>query len=150
MSEQSRWVGRWVGGLALAVPLAVLGGCDDTLYGVPIGGEGGVVEPEYDVSFAGVEAMWVDHCQVCHPAVNEFDLGQVVADIEQETGMYVVPGDPEASMLWRLISGTRLDDDPRTMPDGSPTGLRPVEREHVRLWILDGAPVADETSDEES
>lgn len=125
-------------GVAILIGLVA---CDNTLFGVPIGGDGGAVELEYEVSFAGVEAMWVDHCQVCHPAVDPFALEILVEDLEQESGSYVVPGDPEGSLLWRLISATRLDGDPRTMPDGAPTGLRPSEREHVRLWIIDGAPL---------
>lgn len=124
--------------------LAALG-CDDTLFGVPRGGGDGPVEPVYEVSAAGVEEMWADHCQVCHPAVNPFQLDDLFADAAAGEGRYVVAGEPENSLFWRLISGTRVDDDPRTMPDGTPTGLRPPEREHVRLWILDGAPVDADT-----
>ena len=126
----------WVAGALLA-----LAGCDNTLFGVPIGGDDAAVEPEYEVSFAGVEAMWVDHCQVCHPTVDPFVIDDLIDDVDQETGRYIVPGDPEDSMFWRLISASRIDGDPRTMPDGAPSGLRPAEREHVRRWILDGAPL---------
>lgn len=128
---------------ALLVAAALMAGCDNTLFGVPIGGDGGPVEPAYEVSFAGVEAMWVDHCQVCHPAVNAFVLDDMIDDVNAGGGAYLVPGDPSASMFWRLIAAERIDGDPRVMPDGTPTGLRPPEREHVRLWILDGAPLVD-------
>ena len=130
------WILVWLGA----------SGCDNTLFGVPIGGEQGPVDPEYQVSFAGVQAMWEDHCQVCHPTVDPFVMDDLVEDLEAETGIYIVPGSPEDSMYWRLISATRIDGDPRVMPDGTPTGLRPAEREHVRLWILDGAPL-DEAHD---
>jgi len=130
--------------VALVLASALVAGCDDTLFGVPIGGDGGPVEPAYEVSFRGVEDMWAAHCQACHPAVNAFVLDDVVADVAAGGGAYLQPGDPGASMFWRLIAAERIDGDPRVMPDGTPTGLRPAEREHVRLWILDGAPIVDQ------
>jgi hypothetical protein len=128
----------WVRSVGAVVLFAA--GCDDTLFGVPIGGDDSGVIPTYDVSFEGVEAMWAAECHHCHPAVDPFDLDMLVEDIQAGTGQFIVPGDPSASMFWRLIAGERLDGDPLTMPMGTP-GLRPADREHVRLWILDGAPV---------
>jgi hypothetical protein len=139
---------RWAGAedrrmrAMLALFLMVMPGCDDTLFGVPIGGGDGPVEPVYEVGYAGVQEMWSDHCQACHPAVNPFVLDDLVADIQAGDERYIVAGDPGASMFWRLISGTRVEGDPRTMPDGSPVGLRAPDREHVRLWILEGAPIS--------
>ena len=42
--------------MMLAVGGGLLAGCDDTLFGVPIGG--GPVEPEYSVDWAGIEDMF--------------------------------------------------------------------------------------------
>jgi hypothetical protein len=127
--------------MMLAVGSGLLAGCDDTLFGVPIGG--GPVEPEYSVDWAGIEDMFADHCAACHPGTNAWVLADLEADIQDDAGVYVVAGDAQGSQLWRMISNTRQDTDQPVMPLGS-AGLLPAAREHVRLWIEAGAPLAGE------
>lgn len=123
---------------AVVVGLGLLAGCDDTLFGVPVGDGPVDVVPEYDDNWDGVQAMFDDHCADCHPSLNPWVLADVEADLADESGVYVVPGDHEASQLWRMISNTRIDGDAPVMPLGS-AGLLPAEREHVKRWIDDGA-----------
>lgn len=132
----------WVLALTLGVGAA---GCDDTLFGVGRGGDG-IVEPVYTSDWQGVEDMFQASCEDCHPGVHPFVLADVEADLQSGDGEYIVPGDPAASLFYRLISGERIDGDPTAMPQGT-TGLPADEHEHVRLWILDGAPLPGDTDE---
>lgn len=132
--------------VVLAMTLCVgAAGCDDTLFGVGRGGDG-IVEPVYTSDWEGVEDMFAASCQHCHPGVHPFVLADVEADLASSAGEYIVAGDPEASLFYRLISGERRDGDPTAMPQGT-TGLPADEYEHVRLWILDGAPLPGDTDE---
>ncbi|MFK7931135.1 MAG: hypothetical protein AB8H79_23320 [Myxococcota bacterium] len=122
--------GIWV----LVGAMALAGGCDDTVFNS--GGGGG--NSEYEADFTGVVAFFHDRCHECHPAlIASFDAGVLEADVEAGTGLFVVAGDPDASLLWRVLNDA--DDDVGVMPT---TGQRPDEEiAHVRQWILDGAPL---------
>ena len=51
----------------------------------------------------------------------------------------VVPGDPEASYLYRRVSGEGLGPDVRKMPYGSTDGLCAEGVDAIRTWIENGA-----------
>jgi len=81
----------------------------------------------YTEDWAGVQQMFEDHCDSCHPATNNIDLR---ADIDT----YVVPGDPESSRLWEALQAQSIS---TMMP---PSGKLPDEDiAHVEAWILAGA-----------
>jgi hypothetical protein len=116
----------WVLGAALAA------GCDDTVF-----------EPQravYPSDWFGVQAFLFEHCYECHPEVEPaLDVpSDILNDVCSGDEDYIVPGDPSASMLWRVISGELTDDDPPQMP----FGLAPLPAEDIeflRQWIADGA-----------
>ncbi|MCA9491322.1 MAG: hypothetical protein KC621_15430 [Myxococcales bacterium] len=89
----------------------------------------------YEATWAGMERLFEDHCDVCHPSQAGFNLHVAIpADIANATGRYVVPGDAQASSLWRSVSDQGVD-----MPLG---GLLPLETvDPVRVWIEAGAVV---------
>ncbi len=122
---------RYLGLVALA--LLITAGCDDTLFP----GNERVYEPNW----LGVQVFTFDHCAQCHPSLAEPAFPAAIEeDIRNEDGVYVVPGDPEASLLWRVLSSDdRLTGDPPKMPLGRP--LRPERVAFVREWILAGAPL---------
>ncbi|MFT6145406.1 MAG: hypothetical protein ACJAZO_005398 [Myxococcota bacterium] len=120
---------RW-----LLVLWLCLAACDDTV----IGGGGQTYTPDW----LGTQVFFVDHCVQCHPSVEpSLDLpGDILVDVCDETGIWVVPGDPEASMLWRLVADTGLENDPAVMPFG--TGPLPSgQTDFLREWIAAGARV---------
>jgi hypothetical protein len=124
---------RW---LLYAVP--VLASCDDTVFIPP---------PQiYDPDWDGVTDMIEDNCVVCHgegagtePVLPDAFLADVLAG----DGEFVVPGDPSASLFWRVISGELVDGDFAQMPLGRP--LPDVSVAHVKVWIEAGAPVPEPT-----
>jgi uncharacterized membrane protein len=82
----------------------------------------------YTADWDGVQNLFADHCDSCHPATNGIDLR---ADIDT----YVVPGDPDASRLWESLQAQSIS---TMMP---PSGKLPDEDiAHVEAWILAGAP----------
>ena len=107
-------------------------GCDDTLYGQPEETNDLVYSSDWD----GVRELSRDLCEVCHvEGGTSPDLvlpAAIEADLEQGGGRLVVPGDPEASLLW-----TVLEDG--SMPIGAP--LSEAQIGHVKAWIEDGAVV---------
>lgn len=113
--------------------LLVLGGCDDTVFATR--GLG------YEPTWLGMQVFMNDHCVECHPSVTDPDWPEdLEADVLDGTELYVVPGIPEESLLWRIVSEeARREGDPPLMPLGR--RLTPPEVEHVRVWIEDGAPL---------
>ena len=86
------------------------------------------VPADYTADWAGVQAMFEDHCDVCHPSQNGIDLR---TDIDA----YVVAGSPEDSSLWEALQAQSIS---TMMP---PSGkLSDEELAHVEAWILAGAP----------
>jgi len=98
---------------------------------------------KYTPDWDGVVAMADDSCVSCH-----VDGGTALAmpfpvaiqmDLDRGTGDLVVPYDPEGSAYWRVLIGELGPDDIGNMPLDLP--LLPLnEVDHIRLWILDGAP----------
>jgi hypothetical protein len=91
----------------------------------------------YEANWAGVQALFADHCDSCHPATNGVDLHvSVPDDVASGAGELVVSGDPEASALWRAVGGSSLSE---MMPTSG--RLAPQTVEHVRIWIQSGASI---------
>jgi hypothetical protein len=91
-------------------------------------GDTGDTPVEYEASWEGVQQLFVDHCDSCHPATNSVDLR---ANIDT----YVIAGNPESSRLWEALIGVSLS---TMMP---PSGRLPAETiAPVEAWILAGAP----------
>jgi hypothetical protein len=82
----------------------------------------------YPSTWDGVEQLYVDHCDICHPSISFIDL-------HTETLDYVIPGDAENSILWQDVSGMSTSPMPQS-------GLLPLEDvAHVKEWIEAGAVV---------
>ena len=86
----------------------------------------------YTADWAGMEAFFADHCEVCHVAggAGGFDLSAAVS-----AGQYIVPGDAAASDLWLVLSGGAF---PAMPPSGQ---LPAADIAHVEAWINAGAPL---------
>jgi hypothetical protein len=89
-----------------------------------------------------VRPILSDKCFACHG----FDANHREADLRLDVppqdspdweGWVIVPGDPEASELWKRITGS----DPSLVmpPPESHKGLTSEEQEVLRRWILQGA-----------
>lgn len=119
----------------LAALLLVLGvACDDTVFHQEV--------KTYDPTWFGVQVFMLDNCVSCHDGTISSVVfpDEIEADLQSHHGTYVVPYDPDGSLLWRMISGELQGDDPGVMPIG--TGPLPdAEIEHVQEWILNGAPL---------
>ncbi|MCH2161783.1 MAG: PSD1 and planctomycete cytochrome C domain-containing protein [Phycisphaerales bacterium] len=91
-----------------------------------------------------IRPLLADRCFLCHGP----DRAQRMADLRLDGFEFatelrdghaaIVPGDPEASLLWQRISS----DNPRKMMPPADSGkhaLEPEELERIRLWIESGA-----------
>lgn len=113
--------------LFLGVFLLFLSGCyfDEAEEPLP---------PEGLISYsADVQPIFSNNCTACHPGeVENLDLsaGNSYASI---IGVYVIPTDPEASVLYQRLLGN-----PSVMPPSG--GLQDSEIQLIRLWIEQGAP----------
>ncbi len=102
----------------------------------PVGWEdSGSIGVEMQPTWAGVQALFSVHCDICHDGSNQFELRAAIKeDLEQATELLVIPGDLQGSVLWDALAGTTLT---RMMP---PSGrLQGDEVQHVADWILAGA-----------
>jgi len=105
-----------------------LAACDDDIFPV---GEGG---DTYTPDWAGTQLLIEDHCVSCHATTEPVLPDALIPDIQNEVGDWVVPGDPEASVLWRVMSGNLQDGDAGVMPLG--TGPLPASAtDPVAEWI---------------
>jgi hypothetical protein len=124
----------WMGVITLVLPLFTTA-CDDTVFTF-----GGV--QVYDPTIDGVQDMFDDKCGSCHPGTDDFVFDDLIADVRDETEVFVVAGSPADSYFWRKLSNTMLEDEGSAMPL---TGvLKAEEISHVERWILDGAPLGGE------
>ena len=118
---------RWAG-LVL-----VLLGCDDHLF--PAGSM--VSEDGYEATWDGVQMLMSDAgCFDCHAGLAPMLPSAIEDDLMQGAGALVIPGDPENSLLWRVLM---YEEGLVGMPPSGPLGqdqLAPVEQ-----WILEGAPL---------
>ncbi len=122
--------------------LALLAGCDDTVWGSA--GDG--TEPPAQDGYAGVREISQGQCEGCHNAAGQQGGLDLQTDFALATvgvvGQYgiplVVPGDPEGSFLYQKITDTHPDNTGTDMPPGR--GGLPVSIAEVFYdWILDGA-----------
>jgi hypothetical protein len=129
---------RFAAGITVILVLSLGVACDDTIFG-----SGAVVE--YPPGWTGVVALFDDRCESCHSSGDDPDVPDLMEiipkDLEEGTGLYVVPNEPEASYLWELLKGTDPD---YFMPLGMPDPLPPESIQHVEQWILDGAVIPTE------
>ena len=122
--------------------LFFLTACDDQVL-APCG--------ELTPDWAGVSCTLDQHCISCHadvhadPPVKYTILPEdLLFDLAHGTGKLVVPGDPDASLLWRSVSGElQVTDGWGIMPWGSFRPLPEDQTAHIREWIEAGAPVED-------
>ncbi len=98
-------------------------------------GDSGIPSDSFSPDWVGVKALFSDHCDTCHDGSTQFNLRAAIEeDLEQDTRLLVVPGDPEGSVLWDAVAGTTLT---RMMP---PSGRLPeADVKHVHTWIDSGA-----------
>ena len=97
-------------------------------------GDTGPPAPEYEATWTGVQQLFVDHCDRCHPAQQGLDLHTA---IPYDAGYYqrlVKPGDPDSSVLWLVVSGGTILEMPLD------TGLLPLPTvQPIHDWIAAGA-----------
>ncbi len=114
--------------------------------------EGPVVLPRtavpgtVDTAYFNTEVVpiFTQHCLNCHPTNGGLDLGAAAAytDLVNVVSMgyapdvRIVPGDPDASVLWHKVSGSPSFG--LTMPPSGAT-LNAAELQTIRDWIEQGA-----------
>jgi hypothetical protein len=104
-------------------------GCDDTIFSASSA-------ESYEPTWEGVEEFFVDHCDSCHPSLQGIDLhSDVENELAGDSAYYVVPGDPDSSRLWTIISDPN---DEFLMPFGEAEPLPDTTIDHVREWIENG------------
>lgn len=121
--------------LTLLLPLGLLAGCADHLFGQPIGEIGDAPTPETTFP-AEISDIWTNRSCTdagCHGggassagvALEAFDCEQTIVD------GYAIAGSASTSLLW-------LEVDEETMPlSGEP--LTQAEKDAVAAWIDGGA-----------
>jgi hypothetical protein len=97
-------------------------------------GDTGTVPDTYPATWAGVQQLFTEHCDVCHPSMQDVELREAATSGYP----YVIPGDANASYLWQVVSGNSILRMPPNPPLG--TGLLPIETvQCVHDWIEAGA-----------
>lgn len=92
------------------------------------------ISPDEEISYAfDIQPIFTTSCASCHPAViSSPDLSEGNSYNSITNGIYVVPNDTDASLLYQRILGN-----PSIMP---PNGSLPSsEIELIRIWIVQGA-----------
>lgn len=86
------------------------------------------------VSYAAdIQPIWNQSCVNCHRGSEPPDLRAENSFRVLTNEGWVVPGDPEASILFRYLTGNGAS----LMPPGNPLTTQRINL--VRQWILDGA-----------
>lgn len=119
--------------------LPLVASCDDTVFVPP--------PRAYTPDWDGVTMMIDEKCAVCHaPGAGTQPVlpDALLTDLRDGTGFYVVPGDPSASVLWRVLADELIDGDFAVMPFGRPA-MSAEEIAPIKTWIEDGAVVPAET-----
>jgi hypothetical protein len=104
--------------------LLAMTGCDDTMFGLPVGGltsgDDTGCENTYPSTFDGVVALYDAECSFCHEggaAAPDFDADDLQEDAESAAGRFFVAGDSLNSDFYRRIAEI---DGTYPMPPGSP------------------------------
>ena len=128
---------------AWMIPLLLLAGCDDTLFGVDSAAQ--TDTGPLATGHAGVVAIFGEDCVSCHPAGGagsgqldlESDLCATIVDVDATgySGKVVAAGDSANSVLWHKMADTG------TYGGKMPLGgvLSQEEVDIVANWIDDGA-----------
>ena len=125
---------RW---LPFLLPL--LASCDDTVFVAP--------PKVYTSDWNGMRSLIDDQCAVCHgPGAGTFPVlpDDLLVDIQDGTGFYVVAGEPDNSVLWRVLANELVDGDFAVMPLGRGQ-LPSASVTPIRIWIEDGAVIPEAT-----
>ncbi len=133
----------------MSLLLLTLLACDDTIFGVPVGGVSDSADPTDAQGFCAVLQVFSDHCLHCH------DAGGAAGGLDLETDPHaalvdqpsaypgrtlVVSGDPAASFLLVKLEDSQGEDEGTVMPL---TGvLDEASLDAVRDWITQGATEA--------
>lgn len=116
-----------------AVLVLLLLGCDDHLFPAGMSVSEGGYEPTWD----GVQLLMSDAgCLGCHAALEPILPSAIEDDLAQALGALVVPGEPENSLLWRVLM---YEEGLVGMPPSGPLAQDQIAA--VEQWILDGAPL---------
>ena len=95
-----------------------------------------------EANWTGVFAFTYAECRQCHDSIAEPLWPEALeADIldPDDDDPYIVPGDPQASYFWRVLSEADRQPGDLKMPM---TGTLPAEQiEFIEEWILAGAPL---------
>jgi cytochrome c5 len=95
----------------------------------------------YSANWVGISEMLHDKCSACH-ASGGIAAPELPADLQTDlvdgTGLLVVSGSLEGSLLWRVCSNNLDAGDFGVMPQGS-TGLDATSLVTLEEWILAGA-----------
>ena len=95
----------------------------------------------YTSDWEGVLQLIDERCRTCHQPGGGAHMmlpEALMDDLDNDLGVLVVPGDPDASMLWRLVADELWPGDWGIMPLGNL--LPPEDTVHLRVWINAGAP----------
>lgn len=123
--------------------LLLLAACSDD-YILPKGGGADDTDIVTGTDFCAVQSVFAARCLNCHDdaALGDLDLATdpyaALVDVpsaQEPSIRLVVPGDPEASMLYQKVTDTQTSGG--SMPPGG--ALDPAEVETIRAWIADGA-----------
>ncbi|MEE2990987.1 MAG: PSD1 and planctomycete cytochrome C domain-containing protein [Planctomycetota bacterium] len=99
-------------------------------------------QAEVDFFESSIRPLLVKHCYKCHSEKSNPLKGNFRLDDRQhliaggDSGSAVVPGEPDASLLWHALE--YADEDLQMPPDGK---LPDREREAIRTWIELGLPM---------
>ena len=117
----------WRGGSILVLLMLFVSGCYFD--------EGEEFIAPNEVSFAtDIQPIFSNNCTSCHPVlIASPDLTEGNSYDAITNGVYIVPNDPEASLLYQRLLGN-----PRIMP---PSGSLPISQiQLIENWIDQGAP----------
>lgn len=121
-------IDHYLGGVSIVVLLLLfLSGCYFD--------EGEEIIPSDIVSFTiDIQPIFSNNCTSCHPVLVAFpDLSEGNSYDAITNGVYIVPNDLEASLLYQRVQGN-----PSIMP---PSGSLPAaDIELIKSWIEQGAP----------
>lgn len=132
----------------IVAALVLVGGCakDEGPRYVPLPRPADPTQPMDTVHFSSeVLPIFEAHCWVCHPPMgNGMDLSPTnaynelvnVTSANWAPAMRVVPGDPEASVLWNKVTFSEVYG--LGMPP-SGAALTMQDLETIRIWIEQGA-----------
>ncbi|MGE3172983.1 MAG: DUF1553 domain-containing protein [Planctomycetota bacterium] len=98
--------------------------------------------PRYD---RDVRPILADRCFRCHGPDQAARRADLRLDRAEDAAAVLVPGDPDASELWRRVT-THDPDDVMPPPDSGRRALDDDERERIRAWIAHGAVYEDHWS----